>query len=136
MNIISNRALFLALTGELDVEAHTIKVALMTSSYTVNKDTNTFVNTNEVSGTGYTAGGVVLGGSTVTQDDVNDEAAWDANDAEWIASTITARYAVLYNVTKANQIICVFDFGTDQVSSNGIFAVRWHADGILGSAQA
>ncbi len=136
MNVVSNRAAYLALTGDLDVETDIIKVALHTNLYSENKDNNTWSVTNEVSGAGYTSGGATLTGSVVTQNDTADRAEWDANDVEWPSSTITARYAVVYNSTQANAIICVFDFGTDQSSSNGLFAVRWNATGILTLAQA
>lgn len=136
MNIISNRAHYLAITGKLNVESDVIKVALMTSSYTVNKDTNAFDNTYEVSGTGYTAGGATLANSHAYQDDTLDNAKWDADDVEWPNSTITARYAILYNTTNSDAIVCVFDFENDQTSTNGLFAIRWNASGIMTLSQA
>jgi hypothetical protein len=136
MNVVSNRAAYLALTGALDVENDVIKVALHTNLYSADKDNNTWSNTNEVSGVGYTTGGATLANSVVTQNDTGDRAEWDADDVEWPSSTITARYAVVYNTTRANAIICVFDFSTDQSSSNGLFAVRWNATGIMTLAQA
>ena len=136
MNIISNRWHYNALTGNLDAENDTIKVALMTSSYVVDKDTNIFSDTHEISATGYTAGGKVLANSVVTQDDANDLAKWDADDVVWDPSTITARYAVMYNTTRADSIIGVYDFLSDMTSSNGPFAVRWNAAGVLALSQA
>ena len=136
MNIISNRAHYLAFTGNLDLNNDTLKVALMTNLYSVDKDTNTFDNTNEVSGTGYTAGGKTLAGSSVSQDDTLDQAVWDATDVEWPSSTITARYAIIYNTTHSNAIVCVFDFGSDQTSTNGLFAIRWNSSGIMTLSQA
>ncbi len=136
MNIISNRAHYLAITGDLDVDADVLKVALMTNLYSVDKDTNSFNNTNEVSGTGYTAGGKTLANSAASQDDTNDNAKWDADDVEWPSSTITARYAIIYNTTHADAIVCVFDFGSDQTSTNGLFAIRWNASGIMTLGQA
>ena len=135
-NIISNRFLTNLGEGAINLETDVIRVALMTSTYTENKDTNTFVNTNEVSGTGYVAGGEILASSLVTQDDTGDVAQWDADDVEWAASTITARYAVVYDTTVTNTILVVIDFTTDQSSNNGMFAVRWNASGIMSSAQA
>jgi len=113
MNIISNRALYLALIGNLDAENDTIKVALMTSAYSPE-----------------------LANSVVTQEDSLDLAKWDADDVVWDPSSITARYAVLYNTTRSNNIIGVYDFGSDMTSSNGPFAVRWNAAGVLAFAQA
>jgi len=136
MNIISNRAHYLAFTGALDLNNDVLKVALMSNSYTVDKDTNLFVNTYEITGTGYTSGGATLTGSVVTQDDTGDLAKWDANDVEWPSSTITARYAVIYNTTNSDAIVCVFDFGADQTATNGLFALRWNASGIMTLGQA
>lgn len=135
-NIISNR--FLTNLGEagIDLENDVIRVALMLNTYTENKDTNTWVNTFETSGTNYVAGGELLATSLVTQDDSGDLAKWDADDVEWAASTITAQYAVVYDTTVADTILIVIDFGTDQSSNNGMFAVRWNASGIMTSAQA
>ena len=134
-NILSNRFLTNLREGAIDLENDTIRVALMTSTYTENKDTNTFVNTNEISGTGYVANGALLANSTVAQVDGSDLARWDADDVEWDTSTITARYAVIYDTTVADTILAVIDFGSDQSSSNGMFAIRWNASGIMTSAQ-
>jgi hypothetical protein len=131
VTIVSNRAHYLALTGALNLVSDTLKLALMTNLYTPNKDTNTWTSSNEASGVGYTTGGATIANSAVTQDDTNDLAKWDADDVEWPSSTITARYGVIYNTTRSNAIVCVFDFGSDQTSSNGLFAVRWNANGIM-----
>lgn len=136
MNIISNRAHYLALTGSLNVDSDVLKVALMTNLYSVDKDTNIFNNTNEVVGAGYTAGGATLTGSVAAQDDTGDQATWDANDVEWPSATITARYCIIYNTSEADNIVCVFDFESDQTSTNGLFAVRWNVGGIMTLGQA
>ena len=135
-NVISNRCLTLMAEGSINLETDTIRVALMTSSYTEDKDTNTFDNTNEVSGTGYTAGGATLANSTVTQDDTNDRAIWDADDVQWTSSTITARYAVVYDVTASDTILLVVDFGSDESSSDDSFTIQWNAVGIAAFAQS
>lgn len=136
MDIVSNRAHYLFMKGELDLDTDTLKVALMTSGYTPDKDTNTFVNTFEITGTGYTAGGATMTGNVVTQEDASDVAKWDAADVEWAASTITARYAVIYNTTRSDAIVGIFDFITDKLSSDGLFALRWNAAGVMTMGQA
>ena len=136
MNILSNRLHYLAFTGSLNVNADAIKVALMTSAYVPDKDTNTFDNTDEITGTGYTTGGKDLTGSVMTQEDALDLAKWDADDISWSGSTLTARYAVAYNTTRANAILFVIDFGTDKISSEGLFVLKWNSAGILNQAQA
>ena len=122
--------------GRVDWDADTIKVALVTSSYTPNFDTHNFFDdvTNEVSGTGYTAGGATLGSVTITLDTANDRVDVDAADTSWTSSTITARGAVIYKSTgtpSTSPLIAYVDFGSDYVSSNGTFLIQWAAAGII-----
>ena len=120
----------------IDLTDDTIKILLVTSAYTPNIDTHTRRSdvTNEVSGTGYTAGGNTLAGKSVTQDNTNDRMVFDATDSEWTSSTITARGAVIYKdtgVAANDNLICYLDFVTDQSSSNGTFTIQFNATGIL-----
>ena len=123
--------------GSIDLDTDTIKVMLVSSSYTPNIDTHTKRSdiTGEISGTGYTAGGQALTGATVTVDTTNDRAVFDANDVTWASSTITARGAVLYKsrggAATADELICYIDFGADKSSSGGPFTIQWDAVGIL-----
>lgn len=124
------------MNGNIDLDTDTIKVALVTSSYTPNQDTHEFFSdvTNEVSGTGYSAGGSALTTKTVTEDTTNDRGVFDADDVSWTTSTITARAAVLYKSTgtsSTSPLICYIDFGSDKVSTAGTFTVSWDANGIL-----
>jgi len=125
------------MAGLVDLEgsgSHDIKVALLTNSHSFNADHKywTDISSNEVSGTGYTAGGKSLSNKTVVQDDANDLAYFDADDVTWSSSTITARYAVLYDNTLATKdLIACFDFGSDKSSSNGDFTLQWDSNGIL-----
>ncbi len=124
------------MNGGIDLDTDTIKVALVTSSYSPNQDTHEdFADvTNEVSGTGYTAGGVALASKAVTADNTDNEGVFDADDASWSASTITARGAVLYKDTgtpSTSLLICYIDFGSDKASSAGTFTLQWAAEGIL-----
>ena len=127
-----------ALNKEVDWDSDTIKVALLSSSYTPNQDTHDYfddVVANEVTGTGYTAGGVTLGSKTLTYDSANNVVILDAADAVWASSTITARYAVIYDdsgATNAQKVLIGYvDFGSDQSSTNGNFTVTWDATGIV-----
>lgn len=122
--------------GSIDLNTDDIQVALVTSSYTPNIDTHDNFDdiTNEVSGTGYTAGGADLANEAVTVDTTDDEGVFDADDVTWSSSTITARGAVLYKNTgtpSTSKLICYFDFGSDKVSSSGNFTIAWNAEGIL-----
>lgn len=124
------------LDGSIDVLNDTIKVALCTATYTPDIDTHSFFDdiTNEVSGTGYTAGGETLGTKTNTVDTTNDRAEFDAADVTWSSSTITARYAVIYKstgVASTSNLIGYIDFGSDQSSSSGNFTIQWDAEGIV-----
>lgn len=127
-----------ALNKEVDWDTDTIKVALVSSAYTPNQDTHDYwddVAANEVSGTGYTAGGLTLAGKTATYDSATNVNILDANDAVWASSTITARYAVVYDdsgATNAQKVLVGYvDFGSDQSSTNGNFTVTWDATGIV-----
>lgn len=124
------------MNGSIDLDTDTIKVALVTSSYSPNQDTHEDMAdvSNEVSGTGYTAGGATLANKAVTADNTDNEGVFDADDVTWSGSTITARGAVVYKSTgtAANDLlICYIDFGEDKVSSSGNFKIAWNAEGIL-----
>jgi len=123
--------------NNIDLGADTFKIMLLTSAYTPNQDTHAKRSdlTNEVTGTGYTAGGATLASVTLTQDNTNNLARWDAADVTWGSSTITARYGVIYKsrggAATADELVKVFDFGSDQASSNANFTIQFSASGIL-----
>jgi len=125
------------MNGALDLDTDTIKVMLVTSSYTADQDAHTKRSdiTNEVSGTGYTAGGSALANKAVTADNTDNEGVFDADDVTWSSSTITARGAVLYKsrggASSADELICYIDFGSDKISSSGNFTITWDAEGII-----
>jgi hypothetical protein len=83
--------------------------------------------TNEVSGAGYTAGGVTSA-VTVTKDTANDRVDIALGQVSWSNSTITARKAVYYvsrgGAASADELIAVNDFGSDVVSSGGTFTLN------------
>lgn len=122
--------------GSIDLDTDTIKVALVTSTYTPDIDTHEDYGdiTNEVSGTGYTTGGAALANKSVTKDTTDDEGVFDADDVTWSSSTITARGAIIYKdsgVAGTSWFICYLDFGSDQSSSSGDFTLSWNAEGIV-----
>jgi len=126
-----------AFNKEVDFDTDTIKVALVSSSYTPNQDTHDYwddVSSNEVSGTGYTAGGATLASKTVTYDSGTNVTKFDAADVSWTSSTITARYAVVYldtGTASTSPLIAYVDFGSDQSSSSGTFQIVWDSAGIF-----
>jgi hypothetical protein len=122
---------------EIDLDSDTLKVMLCTSAYTPDQDTHQYKSAvaDEVTGTGYTAGGATLGSVTVTYDATSNALVLDAADTEWADSTITARYAVIYDDTPSTDatkpLIAYVDFGGDQVSTAGAFGITWDASGIV-----
>ena len=114
--------------GDIDFDTDTFNAMLVTSSYTPNKDTHDFRDdvTNEVSGTGYTAGGVASA-VTVTKDTANDKVTIQLGAVSWASSTITARGCVYYKsrggASSADELVAYADFGSDVSSSGGTFSV-------------
>ncbi|MBI4092282.1 MAG: hypothetical protein HY427_03715 [Candidatus Levybacteria bacterium] len=114
---------------EIDLEADTIKVALYNSSHAFTATDNVYTTTNEITGTGYTAGGAALAGKAVTQAATTK---WDANDISWTTATFTVAHGVIYDDTHAtNDLIASIDFGGNQTVTTGTFTIQWHADGII-----
>tara|TARA_R110002096_G_scaffold191086_1_gene372437 strand:+ start:140 stop:571 length:432 start_codon:yes stop_codon:yes gene_type:complete len=103
----------------------TLKIALYTSSATLGATTSAYTTTNEVSGTGYTAGGATLSSQAVAYDSTNNVAFFDAADPSFTSATITARGALIYNNSKSNAAIAVLDFSSDFSSSNGTFQIQF-----------
>jgi hypothetical protein len=113
------------LGGTHDLDTDTIKIALFTSSATLGASTTAYSTTNEVSGTGYTAGGNTLAGAAISLS--GSTAIVDFTDTTWSSATITARGALIYNSSKADRAIAVLDFGSDKSSTNGDFTVVFPA---------
>lgn len=124
-----------ALEKVMNLETDTIKCMLCTSVYTPDQDAHDFKDdvTNEVVGTGYTAGGAAAANPAATI--AAKVTKFDADDVEWVTSTITARYAVLYDDTPATAatkpLLVLVDFGADKSSENGTFKLAWNASGIF-----
>jgi hypothetical protein len=132
------QALSKALNKEINWSTDSIKTALVKDTWVPNQDTNAYwadVVANETTGTGYTAGGATLASKTITYDGTTNKTKLSAANAQWPASTLTARYAVIYddspstNVTKP--VLGYVDFGANQSTSNTTFEVVWSASGIF-----
>lgn len=114
------------LDGEFDFSAdttQTFKIALFTSTATLDATTTAYSVTNEVSGTGYTAGGASI---TISQAPTSTSTtAWlDFTDVTWSASTITAAGALIYSDSAAGDpAVAVLDFGEDKTSTDGDFTI-------------
>lgn len=124
-----------ALLKTIDYTNDAIKIMLCTSSYTPVQGTHQFKSdvTAEVVGTGYTATGNTLGTKTAATAAL--VATFDAADTSWSASTITARYAVVYDSTPATDatrpLIFYIDFGADVISSGGTFTITFDVLGLF-----
>jgi hypothetical protein len=128
-------AILKALNKEIDYDSDTIKVMLCTSSHTPDQDTHIYKDvsiTNEVEGDGYTAGGATLASKTIAYTSGTNVIKLDAADVTWSDSTITARYAVIYDDTPVSNkpLLAYVDFGEDVSSTNGSFTIMWNASGI------
>lgn len=125
-----------ALTKKIDLSADTLKIMLVTSSYTFDQDTHQFKSsiTNEVSGTGYTATGATLGSPTLTYTGATNTLAFDAADVSWTSATFTARGAVVYDSTPGTDatrpVLLYIDFGADVPVLAGTLSLTWDAAGI------
>ncbi len=115
--------------GAIDLDTDTFKILLTTSTYTPNQDTHNFRDdvTNEVVGTGYTAGGATLAGVSVTYDTATNEVRISWTDPTWPSSTITARTAVIYKsrggAASADELLAYCTEASDITSTAGTFTV-------------
>ena len=109
---------------------HTFKIALFTSAATLGASTTNYTTTNEVVGTGYTAGGTTL--TNIDPTSSGTTAFIDFNDATFSSATITAAGALIYNTTTdggsaTTNAVAVISFGADKTSTNGDFVVQFPA---------
>ena len=98
-----------------DLSTDTLMIALYTANADLNAATTAYSTSNEVTGGGYTAGGVALTGVTINSDGYT--AYVNFNNVSFGAS-VTARCALIYNLSKANRSIAVLDFGSDKTSTS------------------
>lgn len=131
-NLFYNNGKLKLVNGTIDLDTDTLKVSLHTSSYTPNIDTHVFFSdlTNEITGTGYVAGGATLTTVSLTVDTTNDRVYLDADDTTWVNSTLTARYAVLYKstgVAGTSPLIGYIDFGANKITAADTFYIQWTA---------
>jgi hypothetical protein len=123
--------------GSIDLDTDAIKMMLVTSTYVPNIDTHTKRSdvTNEITGTGYTAGGVALANKTVTMNTTTDKGVFDADDIVIATATITARAGILYKsrggASTADELIAYLDFGADITATAGNFNIAFDATGII-----
>jgi len=101
--------------GVHDLTTDTLKIALYTANADLNEGTTVYTTSGEVTGTGYVVGGVLLTGVTL---ETSGSTAY-VNFANVVFNaSVTARCALIYNVTQGNKSIAVLDFGSDKTSTN------------------
>ena len=110
-----------------DLAADTLKIALYTSSASLGAGTTAYTTSNEISGTGYSAGGETLTSTTVST--TGTTAFFDADDPTWTSASFTARGALIYNSTNGDKAIAVLNFGGDFTVSSGTFRIVFPAAG-------
>jgi len=102
---------------------NTFKMALYTSSASLGAGTTAYTTANEVTGTGYTAGGNTL---TNVDPSLSGTVGFiDFSNTSWTSATFTARGALIYNSTNSNKAVAVLDFGGDKDVSNGTFSISF-----------
>lgn len=127
-DVIYDRALEHVARGAIDFDTDTFKCMLVTSAYTEDKAAHDFRNdvTNEITGTGYTAGGVTVT-ATVSLDTTNHRLNVTFSPATWTGATLTARKAIIYKfrggASSADEILMCRDFGSDISSTGGTYEV-------------
>lgn len=130
MTTVYNSALEDLARGAIDFDTDSFRAMLVTATYVVNKDTHLKRSdiTNEVTGTGYTAGGTPVT-VTVTKDVANDRLDISFSNPSWANSTITARAVIIYKArggaATADELVCHGDFGANVSSTNGTFTVNF-----------
>lgn len=124
-SVVMLSAIRFAITGQINFASDTFYATLHTASYTPNPDTHDFADdlTNEVSGTGYTAGGKAITATVAAIDAANDDVEVSFGAVTWPTATITnARYGAIRKhrggALSADELVAVIDFGGN-VSSTG-----------------
>ena len=119
------------LLGDHHLDTDDIYIALYTSSASLAATTDGYTTSNEVSGTGYTAGGNALSSKAVTENSTSG--VFDAADPEWTSASFTARGALIYNKTlgdassNSRGAIAVLNFGGDFTVAGGTFKIVFPA---------
>ena len=115
------------LDGEMDFSsdtAQTYKIALYTSSASLDAATTAYTASGEVSGAGYTAGGNTLS-ITTNPTSTGTTAFLSFATTTWTTATITARGALIYQAGGSTPAVAVLDFGSDKGSSAGDFQITF-----------
>lgn len=99
-----------------NLSTDTLKIALYTANASLNADTTVYSVTNQITGTGYVAGGNTLTGVTIQTS--GSTVYINFNNSAWSPAAFTTRAALIYNVSKSNKSVAVLDFGSDKTCTS------------------
>lgn len=109
--------------GIHDLLTDTIRIALYTALADLDESTTAYTTDNEITGTGYTAGGNILTGVTVSSS--GKTAYVSFANTSWSSASFTCRGALIYNASKANRSIAILNFGSDKIVTNSTFLIQF-----------
>jgi hypothetical protein len=109
--------------GIHDLIDDTIKIALFNANADLTASTTAYSTNQEVTGTGYTAGGNTLTGATVRSSGTTAYVSFD--NTTWSSASFTCRGALIYNSSKADRSVAVLNFGSDKIVTNGTLTVEF-----------
>lgn len=92
----------------------TLRMALYTAFSDIGPLTTAYTTANEITGTGYAAGGEAVTGATISVDVRTGTVYVNFDNVPWPGASFTARGALIYNVTRSNASVAVLDFGSDK----------------------
>jgi hypothetical protein len=114
--------------GIHDLIDDTIKIALFNANADLTASTTAYSTNQEVTGTGYTAGGNTLTGATVRSNGTTAFVSFD--NTSWSSASFTSRGALIYNSSKANRSIAVLNFGSDKIVANGTLTIEFPSNDV------
>jgi hypothetical protein len=109
--------------GIHDLIDDTIKIALFNANADLTASTTVYSTNQEVTGTGYTAGGNTLTGATVRSNGTTAYVSF--NNTSWSSASFTSRGALIYNSSKANRSVAILNFGSDKIVANGTLTIEF-----------
>lgn len=102
--------------GVHNLAVDTLKIALYTANATLDASTTVYSAVNEVTGTGYTAGGKILTNPIISSNDYTAYVSFD--NVSWTGANFTARAALIYNASKSDRSVAILDFGSDKQTTS------------------
>jgi hypothetical protein len=136
--VLTNKFKDLLLNGDIDMAADTFKI-MACNQFTVNVATQDFISSvsaNQITATGYTAGGATLASKLVTRNNTDNRVYFDFANPTWtITGTMTAQIFVIYKDTgnaATSPIVAIIDKGAPQSRTDADFVLQLNAKGIFG----